>query len=193
MNPFQVYKSVLNRYIDAQSAFYLESAWNEPHRKYHNINHLNSILEYIEDKRFGLNIKTYEVLVLAAFFHDAHYNPRDKKSHEDESIKKFLSSYIHKDEAVKNMVIQMIDSTRHRKIPLDDLVRLFWNADNAGFYKGYDELVKNEHLIRQEFIFVMPDLYKKGRIDFLKSNLGLFNNKVDKDLKKLIEFVNKKY
>ena len=47
--------------------------------------------------------------------------------------------------------------------------------------------------IRKEFSFVSNKDYKKGRITFFESCIGLFDNTVDQNIKKLIEYVNKTY
>jgi predicted metal-dependent HD superfamily phosphohydrolase len=195
MNPFKQYKEILEKYIhsDVLSLNLLEAAWREPHRAYHNVDHLKSILEYIEQKRFDLQADQYEALVLAAFFHDVYHNPRDRKIDEDESIKRFITSFDHPNTNVRDAVVIMIESTKHRKRPGHPLVRIFWDADNAGFHKGYDWLLNNEKMIREEYKHVPKPVYKKERVKFLKTNLGLFNKEVDRNINQLIEHVNNTY
>jgi predicted metal-dependent HD superfamily phosphohydrolase len=188
INPFKHYKKILEEYLHSKTIPFLENAWNEPHRKYHSINHLNEVLEYIE-QNFNVHTIDYDSLILAAFFHDCYYNPRDNKNDEDESIKRFLSSFKDSSHRIRNVVVEMIESTKYRKVPMNYLTRMFWSADNAGFSKGYEKLLKNEKLIHQEFIHLPKKIYKKGRISFLKTNIGLFNSSVDKDLNKLIEYI----
>lgn len=188
IDPFGQYREILEKYLHEETIPFLENAWHEPHRKYHSINHLNEILEYIE-QIFNIHTIDYDSLILAAFFHDCYYNTRDNKNNEDESIKRFLSSFKDSSHRIRNGVVEMIDSTRYRKVPESFLVQTFWKADNAGFNKGYEHLLKNEKLIRQEFIHIPKIVYKKKRIEFLKTNIGLFNSSVDKDLNKLIEYI----
>lgn len=193
MNPFIAYKDIFDKYLHMETPARLQAAWNEPHRKYHTVDHLISVLKYIDKHRFNLPNDFYDALVLAAFFHDCHYNPRSSMPgfNEDESIKKFLSSFKLKGNNynIRNAVIAMIEATKHRRRPKELLIRLFWEADNEGFTKGYDELLKNEHLIRQEFNHFPNSVYRTNRIKFLKTNLGLFNSKVDEDIKHLMATV----
>jgi len=191
MNPFIVYKEVFNKYLHMETPSQLLKAWSEPHRKYHNIDHLISVLQYIDKYRFSLPNDFYDALVLAAFFHDCYYDPRTSLNNEDESIRKFLVSFKTRGNNwnIRNAVISMIEATKYRKRPKEYIVRLFWEADNHNFYDGYETLLKNEHLIRQEFIHVPKSVYRVNRIKFLKSNLGLFNSNVDNDLNKLIKYV----
>jgi len=193
MNPFTTHKQLLSKYLHSETIPYLEHAWNEPHRFYHNINHLIDIISEIDKSHFKLDPITYDTLILAAFFHDCYYNPRENKIHENESIKRFLVSYNYKDINIKNSVIAIIESTKYRKRPLPFLLKLFWEADNSGFLKGYEYLLKTENLIRKEFNFVSRSTYKEKRIEFLKSNFGLFNKNADEDLKKLIIYVENSY
>jgi hypothetical protein len=61
------------------------------------------------------------------------------------------------------------------------------------FKLGYDQFLKIEMQIAKEYSFAPKQEYKKGRIEFLKSNLGLFDSYADKNLKKLIEYIEKNY
>jgi len=189
MDPFKQYLSILEKYLFPETLKYVELSWNEKHRKYHDINHLNTVLGYIERNKHRFDKKDYDALVLAAFFHDVYYNPKKIADNENESIKRFIASYNSKDIVIKNLVVDMIEATKYRKKPDNSLIKLFWEADNVIFYTGYDKLLKVEKLLRQEFSFVPTKMYKKKRIEFLNTNIGLFDQMVDKDLKKLIKYV----
>jgi len=197
MNPFIEHKELLDKYIFKEHIPFLEQAWKEPWRVYHGMNHLQDILEKLKESAHKVHPYDYDSLCLAGFFHDCYYNPRDNKNNEDESIKRFAKSfkpskhrYIRN---ISNNTSEMILATKYRKRPQDKLVRIFWEADNAGFYNGYDWLLESERWIRKEYVHVPKKLYKKGRIDFLKTNIGLFDSKVDVDIEKLIEHVNATY
>jgi len=190
---FKKYSKTLEFYLHNEIIPYLINAWNDNKRKYHNYNHLKDVIKYIErnTKNLDINVIEFEILILAAFFHDAYYNTKSNKIHEDESIKLFLSSYKSNDYAVRNKVIDLINCTKFRKRPLLKLERLFWDADNNGFYKSFNTLIKNENNIRLEYLHVPKNIYKEKRIEFLKTNLGLFNSIVDNNILKLINYVNK--
>lgn len=192
MNPFIEHKHLLEKYLHKETIPFLQEAWNEPWRKYHGVNHLQDIIDILKESAHKVHPYDYESLLLAAFFHDCYYNPRDNKNNEDESIKRFVSSF-KGDNRIRNSVIEMIQTTKHRKRPSSMLLRIFWDADNMGFNKGFKWLLENEKLIRKEYIHVPKKLYKKGRIEFLKSNIGLFNANADINIEKLIEYVNATY
>lgn len=192
MNPFKEYKHILDKYVIQECIHFLEQAWNEPHRKYHNIHHLNEILNSIQSNRFSLSEEEFDILVLSAFFHDVYYNPRNNLVNEDESIKRFIAS-VKANPKVINYVIGIIECTKYRKIPVEPLLKMFWEIDNSGFKKGIKYMLENEKQIREEYKHVPRKLYKKNRIKFLESNFGLFNEQVNDDLHKLINYVNINY
>jgi predicted metal-dependent HD superfamily phosphohydrolase len=194
MDPFKSFSVILLRYIPENRFIQLMNFWKENHRHYHSINHLIQILRDIETNSFFKELNVYEkhALVLASFFHDAIYDPK-AKDNEDMSIKFFLSSFKLNDLKMKNKVCDLINVTKYRKRPINKLERIFWDADNAGFKKGYDTLLKNEEQIKKEYSFLSSKEYKENREKFLKDNIGLFGDSVDKDIKKLIEYIKNNY
>jgi predicted metal-dependent HD superfamily phosphohydrolase len=194
MGPFKKFKKQLEQSVKPEKIKELEILWNNPKRFYHNISHLSQIISDIEKNIWFSELQVFEknALLLAAFFHDAIYDPK-KKDNEDQSIKFFKESNIIKDKEFVDIVVRLIETTKYRKRPINKLAKIFWDADNSGFYKGYNVLLKNEKLIRKEFSWVSPEKYKEGRIKFLRSNLGLFGSYVDNDINKLIKYVEKTY
>lgn len=188
---FKKYSKTLEFYLYKESIPYLINAWYDTKRKYHDYNHLKDVITYIEKNAKDIKAIEFEILILAAFFHDAYYNPKSYKIHEDESIKLFLSSYKDTNYNIRNKVVDLINCTKFRKRPLLKLESILWDADNNGFYKSFNILLKNENNIRLEYLHVPKNTYKEKRIEFLKTNLGLFNSDVDKNILKLIEYVKK--
>lgn len=191
MNPFIHFKKFLYENIKEEFISDLYNKWNASNRYYHNIDHLTDIIKNIEKDSFFefLNIYEKRALLLAAFFHDAIYEPR-KIDNEDSSIKYFKLAYKHQDDTKTiNVVSDLIEITKYRKKPTEKLQKIFWDADNIGFVRGYDNLLKNESLIRKEFLYLPIIEYKEKRIKFLETCIGLFNKKVDKDINKLINFI----
>ena len=194
MNPFNTFKNILKNYISDKAIHELPLRWREKHRHYHTVDHLISVIQNIESNMYFKELNVYEkhVLLLAAFFHDAIYNPK-RKDNEDQSIKLFISSFKSKDVKMLDTVCDLIECTKHRKRPINKLQRIFWDADNKGFFKGYDIMLKTETFIRQEYSHLSNKEYKKNRIEFLNLCKGLFNSSVDKDLNKLIKYIEKTY
>jgi predicted metal-dependent HD superfamily phosphohydrolase len=194
MDPFKRFESLLLTCVSEKSVKQLKNLWSEKTRYYHNTTHLVQIIKDIESNLWFNELYPFEkrALLLAAFFHDAIYNPK-KKDNEDKSIDFFKASWKHNDDAMFSEVIKIIEATKHRKRPISKLARIFWDADNAKFKNGYDTLLQNEKMIRKEFKHMPAIKYKEARIKFLKENIGLFNTSVDKDIEKLILYVEKTY
>lgn len=194
MLPFSSFKNILSKYISDRGIEELGYHWREKHRFYHDLHHLISIIQKIEKNVYFNELNIYEkhALLLAAFFHDAIYNPK-KKDNEDQSIQFFLRSFKVNDPKMRDTVCKLIETTKYRKRPINKLERIFWDADNADFKKGYDTIFKNEENIRKEYSYLSPEKYKEAREKFLESNIGLFSKSVDKDIKKLIKYIKKHY
>jgi predicted metal-dependent HD superfamily phosphohydrolase len=190
MNPFLVFQDTLKLYISDKAIVNLPYRWSEKHRFYHNTNHLIQILQDIEKHPQFKECNYYEkhALLLAAFFHDIIYDPK-KDDNEDKSIRLFITCFKGKDIKMIDTVCDLIEVTKHRKRPFKKLERIFWDADNAKFKDGYDTLLKIEKLLQKEYSFLSKKEYKQKRIEFLKTNIGLFNSSVDKDIQKLIKYV----
>ena len=180
------YGSILQKYISQENINNVAKAWGEPHRKYHNVEHLRTLLILLK-KYSTIPQHLYHALVLSAFFHDVVYDPK-RDDNEVESMKRFISSYNGPSD-IKVLVLQCIEATKHRVKPSVMLPKIFWEADNAMFTMGIDELVRCEDLIRQEFSFVPMSEYVPKRVQFLRKNLGLFNAKADRDILALISII----
>jgi len=194
MNPFKTFDNILKPYLTDKALKELPIRWSENHRYYHNTGHLIQIIHDIETNMWFRELNAHEkrALLLAAFFHDVIYDPK-AKDNEDQSINYFKNSFKINDPKMIKTVCDLIEVTKHRKRPFGKLQRIMWDADNSGFKKGYDVLLNNEKLIRKEYPFVSNKKYKEGRLEFLESCKGLFGELADKNLDKLIKFVEKTY
>jgi predicted metal-dependent HD superfamily phosphohydrolase len=193
-DPFKFFHSILEIHISSKSIQQLQILWNEKTRFCHSISHLNQIFYDIEHNIWfnELSLVEKHTLVLGAFFHDAIFDSK-KTDNEDRSIDFFKRSYIRKDSIMVQKVISLIEATKHRKRPIEKLQKIFWDADNAKFKKGYHTLLNNEKLIRKEYAHLSPNAYQKKRVKFLESNIGLFNDVTDNNIKKLIKYIKKTY
>jgi predicted metal-dependent HD superfamily phosphohydrolase len=191
VNPFVRYKNLLKEYIDERSIPVLYKNWISSYRSYHNLNHLKDIISKLEPWRHKLTQDEFEQLILAAFFHDAIYDPKKPGENEDKSIEFFRKAYIGKDKKFE-LVDKAIESTKERKRPKIGPLRIFWDADNAGFRGTWKNFLKNEKGIRKEYSYVAEKVYKENRIKFLNENLGVFGPKGDTNIMKLIKFLDDK-
>lgn len=164
--------------------------WNESHRYYHNLDHLNDILEMIENDKSLYTEKEFEKLIITAIFHDCVYDPL-RTDNEEKSAYFFEKCCTLKDSDI-NHIINMILETKNHKSN-SKLSESFINYDMSIVNEDYDRLLYWEHGIYNEYKSYGND-YKKGRLLFLES---LLNNPkyIDntENLLKLIDYVKKEY
>lgn len=172
--------------IDNDKIDQIMKMWSEPHRHYHNIDHLFDTLKSIESKFKDGEIDENEQLILsiAALFHDVIYDP-ESNINEEESIQ-YYKNNVNKLN-LDQRVINIITSTKFRKEPDERLCRIFWNIDNSILKSDINGLLDYEKKIRKEFQFVEYSSYKEERINFLKSCVGKFDN--DDNIKFLIDYI----
>jgi predicted metal-dependent HD superfamily phosphohydrolase len=159
----------------------IASKYNEPHRQYHNFNHIKSMLELSTVFEFS------EELQLAIWFHDIIYNPlrsnNESKSADFASIK--LLELGESNNSIQE-VRRLIQLTKtHKTSPNDILGKQLLDLDLAILGSNPETYFNYMQSIRKEY-HIYPDLvYKPGRIKVLKSFLNreaLFQTKELKHL-----------
>lgn len=168
--------------IDLQTRASLTVLYSEPHRKYHNLNHIRQCLKELEEIcLIGLIENDNEFLLIekAIWWHDAVYDPMLKDNEKSSArlwwwserekktngvIEAMILASNHKEESFKNACLSYFGSeAKILKYFLDiDLSILGSNE------KEYKEYAKN---IREEYSFVPKDLYAIGRKNILTSFL----------------------
>ena len=160
--------------------------WNESHRSYHNLNHLNDLISQINENKSKFSEKEYEKLMLAAIFHDVVYDPASQTNEEDSA--KFLMEYAidktNKDILDVEKII--LDTKTHKSTT--NLSESFNNYDMNIVERDYDQLVDWENGIEFEYSFYSKEQYKEGRLKFLESLLDKYPNNTG-NLLQLIEYV----
>jgi pantetheine-phosphate adenylyltransferase len=171
------------------------SKWNEPHRFYHNINHLDGLYKAFDSMFYEKLIDEQEfiILLIVALFHDIIYDPT-RNDNEEKSIEYFdnfnFPNNIILTPDIKKEVVNCIIDTKNRRIPTSRLSKIFWLQDNKIFTSlDFSEFVNYERYIFKEYQFVNYDVYRENRIIFLKSNIGLFDEKVDEYIKQCVKYV----
>jgi len=180
---------------------HLIDCYHEPHRFYHNQNHLFSLLEKIEKMHMDSNKKN--LLHLIAIFHDSVYQPKRSNEqvndrygllntgwNEVESIIKFVEA-CDKDgstisEEDKMIIIDAIAATGRREFPTEEIARQFYVMDNSILHSSLGDLIKYEESIYKEFQFASWLSYREARIKFLEDAIYRFG---DDELHRLIEII----
>ncbi len=165
MSLYSQYQDVFQEYgIEAWPK--LARHWQEPHRHYHGEGHLAHLLAQIEHLHQAgeINQEHRKILLMAAFYHDAIYDPR-ATNNEEKSAELFLE---HADshpntQAVKEIIL---DTQTHQ--PSSELSALFSDLDMQIVRKAsFSELLAWEKAIFKEYQFVDYSIYKKTRLDYL--------------------------
>jgi len=159
---------------DAKLKFY--HRWTETHRFYHGVEHLNSMLEKIDDNL---------VLKYFALFHDVIYDPRSSVN-EERSAQLFRSVMGEIEDLThdeKYLIIEMILTTKTHKTD-SPIVQQAIDLDMDILKSDFPTLLDYEGKIFKEYQFHPIEEYRKGRVGFLRSQ----------GLNQLADYVqNKKY
>lgn len=155
-------------------------AYNEPHRKYHNLDHIQSILDKIPlfEKAYGFGSDVRLWIELIAWYHDVVYVPGPQQpSNEFVSAGKFKSDMWkglipldRDDDFVVEEIWSAIYGTRHHKTPANWIAAIFFDLDLADM--GTDSYVENSFKIREEFGQFTDLEWLTGRRKFLADFLS---------------------
>jgi predicted metal-dependent HD superfamily phosphohydrolase len=184
---------VLKKYYSDKKINEILKRWTEPHRYWHNTDHLKYLLFKI-DKLNSINEMEYDILVISAFFHDIIYNP-ERQNNEIKSIELFNKYSVDLPTNYASSVIKIIkNSANYHNIPLDKLSVMFWVMDNDPIInKDFEKFKDYEYKIRKEYGFVPTPTYKRERLKFLSKYIDLVDDEVDKFIKKCMDYILKKY
>jgi predicted metal-dependent HD superfamily phosphohydrolase len=152
----------------------LVAAYGEPHRHYHTLDHIASLLGLLD--QYGDGIGHRDILALAILFHDVVYDSaRSDNEEASASLAAERLSALGLPPQATAEVARYILATRHRQNadPIDtaglalllDLDLSILGATPAQ-YRAYAEA------IRREYAFVPDDLYRTGRRRVLEAFLA---------------------
>ncbi len=192
-------QKILNKWEIKMSLYEILSCWSEPQRHYHTQKHLEDLLTKINQRRSSLSVKDYEKLIIVALFHDIVYNPMSS-TNEDDSGDMFIDKgYPHgytpdEDIISKNDIDEIyqaiIDTKSHKATTF--ISKLFCDLDMSIIGSSYADLLELENGIYNEFKGYGNEVYKKGRLSFLRQSLASYPTNAD-NLNKLISWVEQNY
>lgn len=162
-------QSLLDKYgINADINGLLEK-WCEPHRFYHNISHLDDLLQQITTSfRSGdINEQQKEQLELTAIFHDIVYDAA-RRDNEEQSAQYFLGLCSNADDVVvKDVHTAILDTQTHNDST--PLATLFNRYDLSVVEQDFNGLLQWENGIYNEYKVFGDIAYKLGRLQFLET------------------------
>lgn len=173
--PFWKHFKLLEKYLTKDNIAYIESKWREPHRVYHDLEHLSNILELIErakDQK-SLTDEQFEDLVLIAFFHDVIYDTHGKNNEEQsaELFRQMCGGTI--DPARFKTIYSAIMDTEYKgdfyAMASSPESQMFMQFDLDGLVNGnLSRMITDEKKVFKEFGFVDFATYKEVRLNILK-------------------------
>jgi pantetheine-phosphate adenylyltransferase len=161
--------------VDTERIMEALEAWKEPHRFYHNMGHLTSLIKQIETSDLTYNEKI--ILEIAAVYHDVVYNPRSD-SNEKDSVEIFKSHCLKENENTKLICNIILDTANDE--PNEELGKLnvMFHAMDRSVLKGnFKELFVWEKKIFKEFQYANHKTYKKYRLEFLNKQIEIMEAK----------------
>jgi predicted metal-dependent HD superfamily phosphohydrolase len=144
--------------------------YREPHRFYHNINHIQYCLFQLSHVRTLTDQPN--AIETSIWFHDSIYDPQ---SNDNEEKSAFYAEKQLREAQVSHKLIQlvyeMILKTKHRQKPENTDVQMILDIDLSILGSEKQVYDKYETSIRREYIFLDKRRYAIGRIKVLKDFL----------------------
>lgn len=151
----------------------LLARWNEPHRRYHTVDHLTAVLTRIDE--LGSHADDLAVVQLAAWFHDAVYRP-DRSENEERSaaLAERALPELGIGPARTAEVARLVRLTvNHDPTPDDPDGEVLCDADLAVLAGSPDDYAAYAAAVRAEYAFVPDPDFAAGRAAVLRQLLAL--------------------
>ncbi|GAA3888425.1 hypothetical protein GCM10022243_61650 [Saccharothrix violaceirubra] len=156
--------AVLGGTVDAGD---LAERYAEPHRGYHNADHVRAVVRDVLDLAADRSREERAVLVLAALAHDVVYDgvPGQDERRSAEWVRARLD--VPERDRVAEIVLATVD---HRAD--DDLTTLLLDADLAVLGGDTESYERYRRAVRAEYAHVTDEAWREGRAKVLESLLG---------------------
>jgi predicted metal-dependent HD superfamily phosphohydrolase len=148
----------------------LAARYQEPHRHYHNLEHIGEVLKVIG--KLGDQAGDPHTLYLAAWYHDAIYDPR-ARDNEDCSADLAITSLtpLSLETEMLDRIGAMIRATAHTGAAAEGDAAIMLDADLAILGAEEKRYARYAQAIRDEYSWVEDDAYRAGRARVLESFL----------------------
>ena len=170
---------------------FLKKYYNEPHRFYHNENHINDMVSMVENNCQDFSERDRNIMVAAVLYHDVIYDVKSKTNEEDSAslFENHVSGHAIPKKDIDE-VVQIILDTKHTSKPRSTLGEVICNFDLAGLKRGdLNRVRQDEWNIMLEYQQYEYADYRKGRIDFLEGFLKSNNDINGSNIRTLIDIV----
>jgi predicted metal-dependent HD superfamily phosphohydrolase len=179
-----LFQRLLNKWKINNDATELLKMWNQPHRRYHGLDHLRDLVDQIQGHS-NLTVKQREKLLLAALYHDLFYDPQSK-TNEYQSAEALIDDAEDLTPDIYEISYIILDTEHHE--PVSPLSALFSQMDMAIVTRPYEDLLEWEYGIAFEYSFLPIETYIDKRTAFLNEMVHKYPQNAD-TLKRLIKYV----
>jgi len=149
----------------------LAAQYSERHRAYHNLTHINAMLDEFEQVRHLAS--NQDAIESAVWYHDAVYDTRAKDNEEQSAV---LASHVLRSaglsEDFNQLVNKLILATKHSAEPIELDTQLLVDIDLSILGQPEHVFDKYEENIRKEYEWVPDDAFKAGRSTVLQQFLN---------------------
>jgi len=149
----------------------LYGRYSEPHRKFHNLQHIEHCLEeYMPVRRF---LDYPDELEFALWFHDIVYDTNAKDNEERSAEMAYdVAIGAGMSERFANRVYSLVMVTKHSSLPEVKDEQFMADIDLSGMGRLEEEYDKVERAIREEYKEIPDGVFKPGRSAILRRFLG---------------------
>ncbi len=173
----EVFITLLSNYT--KDVGYTKSLWSDvvkyhskKNRYYHNLSHLEHLYHNLSEVKN--EIKDWEMVVFALFYHDYIYNAL-KPDNEEQSAKKAVKvlNYLSVDKHRILLCEEIILATKGHHISKNSDINYFTDADLTilgSDWENYQTYFKN---VRKEYKYYPDFMYNKGRIKVLNHFINM--------------------
>ena len=148
-------------------------------RYYHNMEHIQYMLNFLESQKEKIIDK--EAVFYATWFHDSVYDVTSNTNEEDsaELCRRELEHAGVSKETIEHAVNLILATKTHTPIEGDEDSKIFLDADLVSLAQP-TEYNRNIRNIRKEYFIYSDDVYREGKLRFLRVFLprkGFFKQK----------------
>jgi pantetheine-phosphate adenylyltransferase len=146
---------------DLKDLSYIFQLYNEEHRYYHTLEHINYMLNKAEE-----NYELSDDLLIAIIFHDVIYDPKSTNNELESAklFKKYSRNKIKNEDLIYQAIL---DTKNHIPTEGNNISKLLIKYDLEILFCDFDELIEFERKIFKEYQFVDYSIYKEKRIEVL--------------------------
>lgn len=144
--------------------------YQEPHRAYHTLKHINECLDEFE--RVKSLLQNPDAVEMGILCHDAVYNVRsDDNEEKSAEFAKKIVKVLGLADLFGERVAELIIATKHDVPPSNFDAQVLVDIDLASLGYSEREFDRNTAKIRREYPWLTNEQFNKGRADFLKTLL----------------------